>query len=95
MAEPVKNPFNLLLEQFRGIVREEIKAANSNGAKNPLLEADDLAARLKVPVSWVYEQSRQGNIPTHRIGKYIRFDLAEVLESQKKKEIAFPLTRVK
>jgi excisionase family DNA binding protein len=54
-----------------------------------------LAARLKVPITWVYEQSRQNKIPTHRIGRYIRFNLDEVLESQKNKEIAFPLTRVK
>lgn len=40
---------------------------------------------LKVPISWVYEQSRQGNIPTHRIGRYIRFDLREVLANQKAK----------
>ena len=38
----------------------------------------------KVPVSWVYEQSRQGNIPTYRLGRYIRFDLLEVIQSQKK-----------
>jgi hypothetical protein len=31
------------------------------------------------------EQSRQGNIPTRRIGRYLRFSLTEVLESQKKK----------
>jgi excisionase family DNA binding protein len=43
-----------------------------------------LAALLKVPLSWVYEQSRQGNIPTHRLGRYIRFDLQEVLASRKK-----------
>ena len=49
-----------------------------------LLTPEDLADRLKVPLSWVYEQSRQGKIPTHRLGRYIRFDLAEVLTSQKK-----------
>ncbi|MCH7570123.1 MAG: hypothetical protein IH919_06080, partial [Deltaproteobacteria bacterium] len=46
--------------------------------------AEELADRLQVPLSWVYEQSRMGNIPTHRLGRYIRFDLHEVLESQKK-----------
>lgn len=84
MSEPVKNPFDLLLDEIRTVVRDEIKAANGTEAKE-LLEPEELAARLKVPVSWVYEQSRQGNIPTHRIGRYVRFDLAEVLESQKSK----------
>ena len=74
MGDPVKNPFDLLLEQFRAIVREEIKAAsNGNGAE--LLTPEQLAEKLNLRnkdgdllVSWVYEQSRQGNIPTHRIG---------------------------
>jgi len=85
MSDPAKtpNPFDLLVEQIRAVVREEIKAAVANGTKE-LLEPEKLAEYLKVPVSWVYEQSRQGNIPTHRIGKYIRFNLAEVLVSQDK-----------
>ena len=49
-----------------------------------LLTPEQLAEKLKIPVSWVYEQSRQKKIPTHRLGRYIRFDLREVLESQKK-----------
>jgi excisionase family DNA binding protein len=85
MAEPSKNPFEPFFDEIRRIVRDEIHAASSNGTKE-LLEPEELAARLKVPISWVYEQSRQNQIPTHRIGRYIRFDLAEVLESQKKKE---------
>lgn len=86
MSEAAKspNPFDLLVEQIRAVVREEIKAANGNGSTE-LFEPEELAARLKVPVSWVYEQSRQNRIPTHRVGRYIRFDLAEVLESQKQK----------
>jgi len=49
-----------------------------------LLIAKELADRLKVPRSWVYEQSRQGKIPTHRVGRYIRFNIQEILASQKK-----------
>ena len=81
-----KNPFDLLLEQIRAVVREEMQASNANRDSHELLEPEELAARLKVPLSWVYEQSRQGKIPTHRIGRYLRFDVAEVLASQKKKE---------
>ena len=67
-------------------VREELREALDQNTyrENRLLTADELAEHLKVPVSWVYEQSRQGNIPTHRLGRYIRFDLREVLASQKK-----------
>ncbi len=68
---------------LRRIVREEIQAANGNSVSE-LLTPEQLAEKLKLPVSWVYEQSRLGNIPTHKMGRYIRFDLHEVLVSQKK-----------
>jgi len=103
LSEP--SPFDLLLDQIRAVVREEIALAmNGNGHAKQLLTPQELAEKLvltgrkdgkKVCVSWVYEQSRQGNIPTHRIGRYIRFDLTEVLESQKKKISPTPLTRIK
>jgi excisionase family DNA binding protein len=73
-----------LLDAIRQAVKEAIREANGNGHTTELLTPENLADRLKVPLSWVYEQSRQGNIPTHRIGRYIRFDLHEVIASQKK-----------
>ena len=84
MTEPSKipNPLDMLVEQIRAAVREEIKAARSYDA---LITPEDLAKNLGVPLSWIYEQSRLGNIPTHRLGKYIRFDLNEVIESQREK----------
>jgi len=70
---------------IREAVREEIRAVAGNGRKeSELLTPEELAEKLKVPKSWVYEQSRQKRLPTHRVGRYIRFDLYEVLESQKK-----------
>lgn len=86
MSEQVKNPFEPFFEKIREIVREEIAAANGNKNPEELLTPEELAGKLKLPVSWVYEQSRQGKIPTRRIGRYIRFDLAEVLESEAAKE---------
>ena len=74
---------SLLESLLRKVLREEI-AALQNGKEAELLTPEELADRLKVPLSWVYEQSRQGNIPTHRMGRYIRFDLREVIDSQKK-----------
>jgi excisionase family DNA binding protein len=91
MSEPSKNPFELVLDAIRAVVREEV----AREARTEVLTAEQLAEKLKVPVSWVYEQSRLGNIPTIRLGKYVRFNLSDVLESQNKKESAFPLTRVK
>lgn len=68
-----------LLEAIRLVIREEIKAVDE-----VLLSPEELAERLKIPISWVYEQSRLGRIPTYRVGKYIRFKLNEVLKSQQK-----------
>ena len=83
MTEPSQNPFDPFFEEIRRIVREEIKAANGDSVSE-LLTPEQLAEKLKLPVSWVYEQSRLGNIPTHKLGRYIRFDLHEVLARQKK-----------
>jgi excisionase family DNA binding protein len=38
-----------------------------------LLSAAEVAEMLGVPTSWVYEQSRQGHIPTVALGRYRRF----------------------
>jgi excisionase family DNA binding protein len=77
--------FTLTVGQIDEIVRRAVQTALAReGRADPLLTPDDLADKLKVPVSWVYEQSRQGNIPTVRIGRYIRFRLQEVVDSQKK-----------
>jgi len=87
MNEPSNPPALLgqaILDAIREAVKEVLREVGANGKPQELLAPEELAKRLKLPVSWVYEQSRQGNIPTHRLGRYIRFDLHEVLASQKK-----------
>lgn len=44
-----------------------------------LLTVDEVAALLKVPKSWVYERTRRGTIPHLKLGKYLRFPLADLL----------------
>jgi excisionase family DNA binding protein len=79
--------FTLTVGQIDEIVRKAVQSALGQGMlPPPLLTPDELAAELKVPVSWVYEKSRQGEIPTHRIGRYPRFRLEEVVQSQQKKQ---------
>ena len=41
--------------------------------------AQEIAERLNVPLTWVYERTRNGKIPHRKMGKYLRYDLAEVL----------------
>jgi excisionase family DNA binding protein len=38
-----------------------------------LLTADQVAQKLGVPKTWVYEQSRRGRIPTVTLGRYRRY----------------------
>lgn len=48
-----------------------------------LLTVDELAAKLKVPKSWIYSRTRQsgpGTIPKIRIGKYLRFNWDDIWE---------------
>lgn len=43
-----------------------------------LLDAAAVAERLSVPKSWVLESARNGALPCVRLGRYVRFDLADV-----------------
>jgi len=73
-----------LLQAIRQAVREEYHALmGQNGHQANLLTAEQLAEHLQVHKNWVYEQSRQGNIPTIRIVRHIRFSLLEVLTHQR------------
>ena len=73
----------LTVGELKALVARAVEnVQGANGHREPLLTAEELAQRLKVPVSWVHEQSRLGNIPKHKLGRYIRFNLQEVIESQ-------------
>jgi excisionase family DNA binding protein len=46
-----------------------------------LLTVSEIAQALKVPVSWVYDRTRfrgAQRMPHIKLGKYLRFELAEV-----------------
>ena len=48
-----------------------------------LLTVAEVAALLKLPVSWVYERTRRSGlerIPHFKLGKYLRFSEREVLQ---------------
>jgi len=52
--------------------------APTQAAQVALLNANQIAAALGVPKSWVREQSRLGNIPVVKLGHYCRYRLADV-----------------
>jgi excisionase family DNA binding protein len=45
-----------------------------------LVDAQAVAERLGVPVSWVREQTRSGAMPVVALGRYRRYDLAAIDE---------------
>lgn len=50
--------------------------------KDDLITIDELAAKLKVQKSWLYSRTRKigpGTIPRIKVGKYIRFEVSEVM----------------
>ena len=53
-----------------------------------LLTVSELATALKVKESWVYGETRKtgpGTLPRIRVGKYLRFSLAAVLDHLKER----------
>lgn len=44
-----------------------------------LLEAKEVAELLAVPVGWVREHTRSGAIPHVPLGRYLRYELDDVL----------------
>ena len=48
-----------------------------------LLNVQELAEKLNVPVSWIYDRTRSGStdcIPHYKVGKYLRFAEEEVID---------------
>jgi len=67
MSEPAKNPFDMLLDQIREVVRQELKAVlqNSNGksaAEKEWMKAKELAELYGLPRTWFEERGRAGEI---------------------------------
>ncbi len=53
-----------------------------------LLTVSEIARELRVPVSWIYGKSRERGpaaIPRIKVGKYLRFDLNQVMNWLKSK----------
>ena len=83
------NPFDLLLEQIRAAVREEIAAALKRTDKpvKDWLRAEELAALYGLPKTWFEERGRAGDIARTKPGRYVLFarrDVEAYLERNKR-----------
>jgi predicted DNA-binding transcriptional regulator AlpA len=88
MSEPAKNPFDLLLDQIREVVREEIKAASNGTAVkgDRLLDPEEAAKLLSVSEDWLYHHAKK--LPfTRKLGpRLLRFSyhgMIKWMESKK------------
>lgn len=66
-----------VLSQMRRISVLLERAQQYQAPSPNIITPEEVAARLKVPESWVYEKTRarcRNPIPCLRLGRYIRFD---------------------
>lgn len=89
MSEP-KNPFDLLLDQIRAVVREEIASAlasNGKRVEKDWMKASELAELYGLPQTWFEERGRAGDIERTKPGRYVLFkrrDVEAYLEKNKR-----------
>jgi excisionase family DNA binding protein len=43
-----------------------------------LIGVKEMAKKLDVPVSWIYQRTRTNEIPHYKIGMYVKFDENQV-----------------
>ena len=79
--------WQLTVEEFRELIRQEIAAGAgiTNGHTKPLT-ATELAEVLKLNKATIYQRVKAGEIPYLKVGRFLRFNLQAVLDSQKKNE---------
>ena len=58
-----------------------------------LIGIKEMATKLDIPISWLYSRTRTGEIPHYKLGKYVKFDVQEVMEwlKQQQEQSAFRL----
>jgi len=58
------------------------KSGNQSIIHREFLTIDEVSEVLKVPKTWIYQRTRErspSTIPFYKLGKYLRFDIDEVL----------------
>jgi hypothetical protein len=59
--------------------RSRLLAARGVSAASPLVDANTAAELLQVPPSWLLSQARAQQVPHHKLGHYVRFDIDELV----------------
>ena len=56
------------------------KSTESIATSSRIGDVEAAAKLLGVPKSWIYDRTRRNAIPMFRLGKYVRFDLDQLLK---------------
>ena len=84
MAKSIEELLQDVIERLDQISARQIAQAKME--PQPLLTTAELARELKQSVWGVYRLAQHGDIPCHRLGRTLRFDLERVLEATARKE---------
>jgi excisionase family DNA binding protein len=71
------------IDEITDRVTRNLVHTSTNNRPEDILTPEEVAARLKVPESWVYEKTRarcRNPIPCLRLGRYIRFQWSAVIK---------------
>jgi excisionase family DNA binding protein len=64
-------------------LRKQLRVRASGGRQltpdRSLVDAQQLAEVLGVPHTWILRKARAGEIPHHKLGHYVRFDIDEII----------------
>jgi hypothetical protein len=58
------------------LLRPPMETSNS---PSELVDADGLEERTGIPASWWMTQARERRVPFRKLGRYVRFDVAEIM----------------
>jgi excisionase family DNA binding protein len=79
MSDPVKNPFDLLIDQIRVVVAEEISKALSERRPAKLnFTTKEAAEMLGVTESWLASKARAREVPFRQLGHFRLFSLQDI-----------------
>jgi excisionase family DNA binding protein len=66
-------------ERLREVIREEIRSALKERKPEPLLlNTEQAAEKLQLPVSWVASAARDGRLPCVKLGHHVRFKVSDL-----------------
>jgi excisionase family DNA binding protein len=72
MTEPIKNPFDLLLDSIRRVVAEEIAKAVKGSKDDRLLTVEEVCQILNCTEAWLYHNTKK--LPfVRKVGGLLRF----------------------